>query len=279
MLLKVKRLIMRLCKNIFTTMHYNAHIEAFGIDTNTYSHATVLEKLALHNDARFESFGLNTSSFSNADVLDKLAFGVEYIYGASVKGDIAEFGTMSGRTAKVLAQAFKTFNQLSNDAKNLHLFDSFSGFPEITSDTDKASRHVTEGVWAKGLCKQLTKNELDELIARYLPKTSYKIYEGFFNETLPAINKNTTFALVHIDCDLYQSAIEVLDYLFSHEMIEEGAVFFFDDYNCNRSSNEFGERKAWHEVIERFSICYTDHGEYGWAGRKFTVHSYRMSSG
>jgi hypothetical protein len=80
--------------------------------------------------------------------------------------------------------------------------------------------------------------------------------------------------MVHLDCDLYQSAIEVLEYCFSNNMFSDGAIIFFDDWNCNRASPSYGERKAWAEVVDKFSVEFSDGGDYSWGGHKFIVHSY-----
>ena len=58
-------------------------------------------------------------------------------------------------------------------------------------------------------------------------------------------------------------------------MISEGAAIFFDDWDTNRSSPQFGQRRAWKELVARYRIDYSDHGEYGLGAHKFIVHSYR----
>ena len=91
------------------------------------------------------------SSQSQIEVHKKLSFGVEYVCNADVKGDIAEFGTMSGRTASIIARAMSKFDRYQDhDPKKLHLFDSFKGLPKAESDVDKESPHVKSGVWGGG---------------------------------------------------------------------------------------------------------------------------------
>ena len=61
------------------------------------------------------------------------------------------------------------------------------------------------------------------------------IHKGFYSETLtrPLPIKA---ALVHIDCDLYQSTKEVLSWLGKHDICTDGCVLLFDDWNCFRAS-------------------------------------------
>ena len=114
---------------------------------------------------------------------------------------------------------------------------------------------------------------------RSVPRpTRVRIHAGWFRDTLPCLPRETRFSLVHIDCDLYQSAKDVLDYCFSSGMIENGAAIFFDDWNCNAANAALGERRAWAEAVDAFDIHATDCGEYGMGARKFIVHSYAVRS-
>ncbi|MDD5593419.1 MAG: macrocin O-methyltransferase [Candidatus Margulisbacteria bacterium] len=213
------------------------------------------------------------------EIHKKLAFGVNYVYIAGIEGDIAEFGTMTGKTASVIAKSIpKNEFRFGVTAKKLHLFDSFAGLPEADSPVDKNSPHVRSGTWTKGTCRGISQARLIKMINKYLPKERIAVYAGWFKDTLINIPAGTKFAMVHIDSDLYQSAVEVLGYLFKNRLVPEGGVLFFDDYNCNLASPKYGERRAWAETVERFTIKYTDCGEYGWGGWKFIVHSYSAGS-
>ncbi len=207
---------------------------------------------------------------SHQAIADALLFGVQYAVGAAVEGDIAEFGCMTGRTANVLAAAMASFRT----TKKLHLFDSFEGLPPATHTTDTASVHVKEGVWGPGTCLGISPEALRQKCEKFLPSPQVLIYQGWFSETLKQLPAGIPFSLVHIDCDLYQSAMDVLAYYFDHKLVAEGAVIFFDDWNCNRASNQCGERKAWAEVVDRYKIEASDGGSYSWGGHKFFVHKY-----
>ena len=80
--------------------------------------------------------------------------------------------------------------------------------------------------------------------------------------------------MLHVDCDLYQSTIDALDYLFSRKMISQGAIILFDDWYCNRSSNSHGERKAWQELVLKYKISSEDLGCYAWGGNKFIIQDF-----
>lgn len=212
------------------------------------------------------------------DVIRKLYLGVHYICGGGVEGDVAEFGTMTGLTATVLAQGLGDLDHYRDAKRSIHLFDSFEGFPTIDSPVDQASPQVRSGGWKPGGCRGVSKVQLMNLCCQKLPAGRIRIYDGWFKDTMEQLAPDTKLALLHVDCDLYSSTMDVLEYVFAHGMVSEGAAVLFDDYNCNRASPACGERKAWSECIEKFHIECSDGGEYGWAGRKFYVHGYRPGS-
>lgn len=221
-------------------------------------------------------------SESENEVLRELQFGVEYVYGADVQGEIAEFGTFTGRSAAAIATAISDWDRLNpstddqrNRPKTLLLFDSFEGLPEAESEIDKDSPHVKSGVWGPGLCHLLSMDGLRNVCEQFISADRIMLFKGWFKDTVPTIQPGTKFAMLHVDCDLYQSTIDCLEYMFANSMISEGAAIFFDDWNPNRASPTHGERRAWSELVERYAIEFSDWGSYGWGGKKFIIHSYK----
>ena len=215
-------------------------------------------------------------------VLKTLARSVRYVYDMAVEGDIAEFGTMSGTTAVILATAANHYNSVCvNDVrgtKRVFYFDSFEGLPKARFDIDKNSHHVSTGLWGEGTCFGLDEFAFKKVVSKYLSQESFSVYKGFFKDTVPTIDKGQKFGLIHIDSDLYESAIDVLDSLFGNSQVSEGAVILFDDWNCNAASPLLGERKAFSEVCEKYDISFSDAGSYGVASHRFIIHSYRSST-
>lgn len=219
--------------------------------------------------------GFAQPSATDLEVYRKLEGGVEYVCRNAVEGEIAEFGTMTGLSASVLARALGAEQSHRGGERFLHLFDSFEGLPVATAEPDRNAPLVQAGIWAAGTCRGVSPDELRAMCARFLPPSRIAIHPGWFSASLPAVPDRTRFALIHVDCDLYQSTLDVLVHVFSRGMVSEGAALFFDDWNCNRASRVLGEQRAWAEVVERFRIEYSDSGEYGITGRKFLVHAYR----
>jgi hypothetical protein len=213
-------------------------------------------------------------------VFEALTMGVEYAYASAVPGHIAEFGTMSGATATTLANAMFDGDQryaLSErmhgiDQRLLYLFDSFEGFPKTSNPIDAASPHVATNVWGPGVARGLTAEELHDACAGILGADRIKVVPGWYNETLPTMSTDLRFAVVSIDCDLYESTASVLEYLLGKQTYSDGCAVFFDDWYCNRGSPDFGEQKAWADYTAKFKVRFTDWGPYSIVGRKFILH-------
>jgi hypothetical protein len=226
-------------------------------------------------------------AFHQRAAAEALAAGIGLTYGADIAGDVAEFGTMTGFTAKSLARSIALSEAAMQNAcsiyglapRTLMLFDSFEGLPEITDAADSNSPHVQRGAWSPGACKGLSERDLMALVTSELPAARVKTFPGWFKDTIAAVPANTRFALVHIDCDLYSSTIDVLDGLLRRGFLSEGGLICFDDWNCNRASPEHGERKAWTEMIAEHDIEWSDRGDYGIFGHSVIVHRYRAARG
>ena len=61
-------------------------------------------------------------------------------------------------------------------------------------------------------------------MARYQPKQSIVVHDGWYSETVSLLPADTRFAMIHIDCDLYQSTLDALSPLFQRGQVAEGAI-------------------------------------------------------
>ncbi len=203
---------------------------------------------------------------------------VYYCYGSAVEGDLVEFGTMTGYTARAIARAMLAVEaQYGLPARRLDLMDSFLGLPQPTARPDVDSPHVRLGHWAAGGCKVLDREELAASMAEILPAERCRIVPGWFGETVETLASETRYGFIHVDCDLYQSTIDALDPLFRRGQIAAGAVICFDDWMCNRASDEFGERRAFRELAERYRIAFFPWGSYAWSGARLIIRDYARS--
>lgn len=202
---------------------------------------------------------------------------MEYVTLVKVPGDIVEFGTLNGYTARWLAELMR---ELGNPAQ-LRLFDSFEGFPQM-GEVDTASHEGVSGDWAPGIpvphlgkekTPALIKAVLSSILPAQLPEERVVVEVGWYEETLKRLPPEAP-ALVHIDCDLYESTLTVLKAL----PLQDGMVLLFDDWNNGRASWKLGERRAFDEwcegLIEDGTSPWTWEAwfSYGWHGQAFIMH-------
>lgn len=196
----------------------------------------------------------------------------EFIEMNQIPGDIAEFGVMHGFTSCKLA----TFVAKHPGSSQLLLFDSFEGLPAIQSTVDQNCYEVKQlKAWEKGsmAVPQNTPQVLQGFLSQILKEEQFRIHKGYFKDTLSLDLFQHKLALVHFDCDLYQSAKEVLSFLIKNELLEDGTILLFDDYNCGRANPNMGERKALAEVLQEHpNIACSLFYYYGWGGAAFIFH-------
>jgi len=153
---------------------------------------------------------------------------------AGVTGAIVEFGVFEGRWLKTLIEAALE----SGSHPEVWGFDSFEGLPELTSaDLD---------CWHAG---QYAANY--ETVRAFLnadERPWVRLIKGWFKDTLPDAKAQSMgpVAYARIDCDLYQPAVESLEFLSTR--LVDGAILVFDDWTYDL---EKGETRAFSEWIER----------------------------
>ena len=202
----------------------------------------------------------------------------EYVASSGIVGDYMEFGVLGGFTARIVCEHLRDMGML----RNVHLFDSFEGLPPFTSPVDAGSYDIAvRGVWADNMCfpadfVAALGEPIDRHIHRGLSEVisadRVRIRRGYFSDTLQQ-PIGAKAAVVHIDCDLYQSTREVFTRLYETDVFQDGCVLMFDDWNCFKASPYFGERRAFREFLaeqDRFeaSAWFT----YGFNGAAFFLH-------
>lgn len=212
------------------------------------------------------------SGINRLGALDK-AF--EFIYKSETIGNYCEFGVYQGVSIVRALQAEKKWRKKMGKAyvDQFYGFDSFKGLPNFTN-ADTMSNYE---VFQPGQFDNTSIQQVYELLAQEnLPKERVSLFEGYFEdtlfseETLKRIQYNS-IAIVHIDCDLYSSAVQCLDFL--TRRIADGAVILFDDWFCYRGRQDKGVHKAFDEWCRKEDYHVSDYFSYSWAGRAFIVNT------
>jgi hypothetical protein len=141
----------------------------------------------------------------------------------AVEGLVMEFGVYRGASLRVIAR---------HAAGTVFGFDSFQGLPEDWTHFQRKGRYSLEGQ-----------------IPRF-DEPNIELVVGLFDETLPGflVEHPGLARFIHIDSDLYSSAVTVLEQL--EPRIVPGTVIVFDEY-FNYPGWEHHEYRAFQEFIAR----------------------------
>jgi len=146
-----------------------------------------------------------------------------------------EFGVHEGETITHLA---KTLASRHGDVI-VHGFDSFEGLPDDWFLGRKAGRFSLGGN------------------APSVP-SNVTLHKGWFKDTVPGFLRQHAgpASVLHIDADLYSSAITILNVMHEHGRIVTGTVIVFDEY-FNYPGWQEHEYRAWKEFVNRTGIRFS----------------------
>ncbi|MGE0041807.1 MAG: TylF/MycF/NovP-related O-methyltransferase [Vicinamibacterales bacterium] len=175
---------------------------------------------------------------------------IEYVNYERVPGDLVECGVFGGLSLAVIAKG-ATFDA-KGMARRIAGIDSFEGLP--------ASAEV-HARWETGDCALV--HAWHPLAAPGEPvsaDTTYQLFEqcglerpllhvGRFDQVLPTVvpSVHPAIALLHVDCDLYESTRDVLAGV--APALQDGTIVLFDDWYHYRASPRRGEARAFHEFL------------------------------
>ena len=168
--------------------------------------------------------------------LYKAAFCLE---NEGIKGSFVECGVWNGGSAGMMGAAVK-----ANKHRHIWLFDSWEGLPEPSAcDITFAGEPGKKGM-AHG-SEDRVKVILFEKIG--LNNKLVHLSKGWFTDTI--INQKDNIgkiALLHLDCDWYESVNFCLEELYD-QVVPNGFIFI-DDYvywkGCKRAVDDFIERRG-----------------------------------
>ena len=209
----------------------------------------------------------------NLDRCSMYCRAMEYINFERVEGDVLEFGVFGGISLALLARAQQM------DPKGMHRrvagFDSFSGLPESvdTHERWKTGDCATMHSWHPTLAvgDPVTPQATFDLFERCgLPRP--EIEAGAFDETLQRVipEKYARVALLHVDCDLYESTRIVLDRV--APVLQPGSMVLFDDWFHYQGNPARGEAKAFDEFLRDTGWKANHYGSYATFGNAFILY-------
>jgi O-methyltransferase len=147
-------------------------------------------------------------------------------------GDYLEFGVYRG-TSFILA--FNTANKLSLEQMRFWAFDGFVGLPFSDDRFRRGDYACTRSMFERTLRRA------------GVDRARVNVVEGLYDESLtrPLPLEPNEAAVIHVDCDLYESTVPVLRYV--EPMLRDRTVLIFDDWHARAMGNPSGEARAFEE--------------------------------
>lgn len=124
---------------------------------------------------------------------------------------------------------FANFRDLleSRYSRKIIGFDIFGNFPKTDYKEDK--KYLNSFIGSAG--ENSIKLEEIEKVMNYKKLDNYEFIKGDINKTIPKYckeNKHLKIALIHIDTDVYEPAVTILENMY--DKVVKGGILMFDDY-------------------------------------------------
>lgn len=162
---------------------------------------------------------------------------------AAVDGAVVECGVGKGRSFVILSAL--VFDE--KKGRKIWGFDSFEGFPEPT-DEDASTRAPKAGEWAGTSSDDVRAIVRTFGMSTEFIRDSVKLVKGFFEDSLVSYDRKP-IAFLHVDADLYESYVTVLETL--APFVAPGGIVLFDEYGeehwpgATRAVDEFLSKHPW----------------------------------
>ena len=158
-----------------------------------------------------------------------------------IQGDIVECGVAGGESLAI----FAILNKNREGQRHIWGFDSFKGLPTPSrEDLNSPNAIAKKGMYAAsetGVLSNLKRAGFNKNDIKY----QVTLVKGWFSDTMPKYDGS--IALLHIDCDLYESTKCVLENLWPKVTV--GGIATFDEYQYEEIWP--GEKKA----IDEYFSC------------------------
>ena len=139
---------------------------------------------------------------------------IEQIIDENIEGDFAELGVWRGNTASVLA------SYAAKNNRHVYLFDTYEGFNEKDIKGVDATKNATD---FDDTSVSLVKDVIG------VDAECCHFVKGYFPESLNEYHKLIKYAIVSLDCDLYEPTKAGLS--FFYPLMPKGGIFLLHDYS------------------------------------------------
>lgn len=197
----------------------------------------VREAVATISPSRFASLYRQVRPLTMCSYARLLALhrAVLFVERHRILGDIVECGVAHGGSAAMMALS------VSDRSRKLWLFDTFEGLPEPGLENPD---YEIGRLYTGAFCAPV--EEVHSAFRKFGFESNISLVPGRLEKTLPTCGIES-IALLHVDCDWYESVKSALENLY--DLISPGGIIQLDDYG-----HWAGARRAVDEFMKSRSI-------------------------
>lgn len=185
---------------------------------------------------------------------------LHYVRKCNIEGDYIEFGVSKGDS---IIEAYNQAQLLGLKEMCFIGFDSFEGLPE----PDKEEKDE----FSKGQFKC----NFEFVKKRTSIKKRIILNKCWFDEFKNKRDwkfKHKKACIIMLDCDLYTSTKEALDFI--KDKIQDGTVLLFDEWYYFKARKDRGNQKAFYEFKKKNKdLLFQDFHNYGWGAKAIIVNT------
>ena len=162
---------------------------------------------------------------------------------SKLSGALMEVGVWRGGTGGLIGKAAEK-NGITD---NVYLCDNFEGLVKIGPK---------DCFYKGGELKNSSEAIVLDLIQKKLELKNVKLLKGIFPDETAHMVSDHKFRFCHIDVVLYESAKDIIDWIWDKMVV--GGVVVFDDYgfrHCSGITNLVNERKDRSDTFYLYNLC------------------------
>jgi hypothetical protein len=184
-----------------------------------------------------------------------------------VRGDYHEYGCHRCRTFRMALTEARRHNLAD---MTFFAFDSFAGLPQPVTPTSVET-------WRRGALATSEEDFLSLVREHGIFVDRVRTIKGFYADILTRalrerfLERENKIALVTIDCDLYESAVPVFDFI--EPLLQAGSVVYLDDLFAGyKGTPTEGVARAFLEFQRKSRWAFVRHLDVGWWGRSYIAY-------
>jgi hypothetical protein len=166
--------------------------------------------------------------------------------------DLLQFGVYRGASMRAMGLEL---NHSGTLFRRFWGFDSFEGLPSEDATVGTDVREWARGAFsAAAALGDYSFSSVQSKLLRYIDDPRVTFVRGFYNESLTTgLSRHVRPVLyADIDCDLYVSARDALQWMLGNGLVVSGTVVGYDDIWV--SGDAQGEGRAHKEMVAKFGL-------------------------